>query len=110
MTIKMKITKCLNCQINEAQYVEPYGYLPCTQCQDRHRKEAIKETIELTTDNIREERKAYHDDIVQKYRGHVASREYIRRYGKKGFTPEEVKNAKEVWHENNYYREGDKIA
>lgn len=63
----------------------------------------MKETIELATDAIREDRKKYSDDILQRYRGEVANKRYIKKYGDKGYTKEQVKNARDVFPD--YYKD-----
>lgn len=88
---------CLNCGKGKAQKIEPYGWLPCKSCIKRQKGFAAGETIELTTDNIKEDRKKYSDDIMQRYRGDTANKKYIKKYGTKGFTEEEIKNAKDVY-------------
>lgn len=95
--------KCLNCNKNKARKVAPYGYLPCLQCIKKQAKATVRETIELTTEDIKEDRKKFSEDIIQRYRGNVPSLEYIKKYGTKGFNKEELRQAKNVWRENNYY-------
>lgn len=95
---------CLNCGKRKARKDPAYGWLPCLKCTKEQRKVSIRETIELTTNEIKEERERYHDDILQRYRGSTPSLEYIKKYGEKGFTKEEVKSAKNVWNENRYYK------
>ena len=95
--------KCLNCGKRKARNVIPYGVLPCLPCTKRGREVQINSAIEITTNEIKEERKQYAQDIIQRYRGPTPSLEYIKKYGTKGFTKDEVKEAKNVWSENNYY-------
>ena len=99
----MKQILCINCSKNEAQKVEPYGYIFCKPCIARQKKYKVGEAIELTTDEIREDRKKYSTDIVQRYRGDTANKKYIKKYGTKGFTEEQVKNAKDVYPD--YYKD-----
>lgn len=96
---------CLSCNKRKARRVEPYGYLPCLNCIRRQRTYQAKETIEITTGEIKESRKKYKDDILQKFRGDTASKEYISLYGSAGLTKEQIKNARNVWTENSYYKE-----
>lgn len=95
--------KCLNCLKKPAQRIEPYGYLFCKSCQKKQRAYKVKETIEVTTTEIRESRKEYAPDILQRYRGDTPSLEYIKQYGTKGFSREEVKQARNVWTEDKFY-------
>lgn len=92
-----KELKCLNCNKNPAQKIEPFGYLPCKECVNKQKKYKVGETIELTTDDIKESRKEFETDIMQRYRGGTANKRYIKKYGTEGFTKEEVKNAKDVY-------------
>ena len=87
---------CLSCGKRKANLVPPYGYLPCKVCVARQKKYRVRETIENTTDSIKEDRQKYRADIYQRYMGDTVSLEYIKKYGTKGFTPEEVKKAKNV--------------
>lgn len=95
--------KCLNCLKRPAQQIKPYGVLYCATCQKRQRTYQAKETIELVTNNIKEERKIYDKDILQRYRGDVANKRYIKQYGTKGFTREEIKTARDVY--PGYYKD-----
>lgn len=70
---------------------------------NRQAKFNVAPTIELTTNEIKESRKEYADDILQSRRGSTASLEYIKKYGTKGFTKEELKGARNVWTENQPY-------
>lgn len=102
MTVMRKHSKlCLNCGVRPAQRIIPYGYMPCKICTARHKKYKVGETIEITTEAIREGRKEYRDDVLQRMRGNTASLEYIKKYGKKGFTKEQIREARNVWGE--YY-------
>lgn len=94
---------CLNCGKNESQIVQPYGVLPCRECTELQKKYKAPVTIEVTTNHIREERKEYSRDILQRYRGNTPSLEYIKQYGTNGFTKEEIKQARNVWTEDQPY-------
>ena len=96
--------KCLTCNKNEAQIHTTYGVLPCKECQERQNEYRAPDTIELATEGMREERKKYHDDILQKYRGDTPSREYANKYGKDKFTKEEQKRLVYVNNDINYYK------
>lgn len=89
------------------------GYTYCKVCIDKQRKlPKLGETIELTTDEIREDRKIYSSDILQSRRGGQLSKEFVKQYPDKvnamikegTATREEVKNAQNVWIENDYYK------
>ncbi len=94
---------CLNCNKGKAVKKEPYGYLFCKTCQIKQKRFKVGETIENTTEEIKESRKAYAPDILQRYRGDTANKKYIKKYGSKGFTPEQVKSAKDVY--PGYYKD-----
>ncbi len=88
---------CFNCGKNNVKSNSIYGMVYCTKCIEKQRKYAVKEAVEITTDVIKEERKAYSDDILQRYRGDTANKRYIKKYGKTGFTEEQIKGAKDVY-------------
>ena len=80
------------------------GYMPCRTCQARQKQMSKPgNTIELTTGDIKESRKQFEADILQRQRGDTPSLEYIKKYGTKGFTKEELKEARNVWTENKAY-------
>jgi hypothetical protein len=60
----------------------------------------------MTGEDIKTDRKVYKKDILQPFREGVLSKEYVEAYGAQGInvTPDEVKNAKSVWIENEYYK------
>jgi hypothetical protein len=102
--------KCLICLKRPAVKVEPYGYLPCLVCQKQKIKKATN--IEVTTEEIREGRRVFKKDITQPYRDGQLSKEYVEEYPNRikemikegNITQEEVKNAKPVWGETEYYK------
>lgn len=105
--------KCLNCGKNEAQAQPLVGYTYCQECLDKHRAlPKLGEAIELTTSEIKEERKQYKEDILQSRRSGQLSKEFVTKYPQKAqemvkegtATREEIKNAKNVWTENDYYK------
>src|SRR3984957_1556884 len=102
-TVK-SVSKCANCEINEAIKDPRFGYLPCTRCQN---KTTIKPSPkqELTTDAIKNDRKEFRKDIVQPFRNGQLSKEYVESVGTKYIkvTDEEVKAAKPVWDDLDYY-------
>lgn len=95
--------KCLSCNKRKAQVVSPYGALPCKTCQNRQKNFKSNEAIEITTSEIREERKEYAADIEQRYEGGTPNLNYINKYGTKGFTPSEIKAARA--RHGTYYRD-----
>lgn len=97
--------KCLGCGKEKAVNVAPYGWLPGKKCQTKSKKYNIGETIEVSTSEIKESRKEYSKDILQPRRGDTVSKEYIKAYGTKNFTREEIRGAKNVWTENSFYKE-----
>lgn len=56
-------------------------------------------SIEFIPDRIKEDRKSHAKSMLQPWRGGVASSEYIKAFGTKNFTKEEVRKAKPVWKE-----------
>lgn len=99
--------KCLSCNKNKARNVPPYGLLPCLTCTKKQ-QQYIKPnpTIEMVDVNTTDDRKRFSKDIVQPFREGVLSKEYLREYGTKTIkvTEDDIKNAKEVWGENQYYK------
>lgn len=57
--------------------------------------------IEVTTNDIKQQRQEYAKSIVQPWRDGYLSKEYLDVHGTKGIkvTPEEVKSAQNVWTE-----------
>lgn len=94
---------CLGCGIRKARRVEPYGYLFCLKCTKRQKTFNAGETIEITTSDIKEDRKKYENDIQQRYEGDTANLNYINKYGTKGYTPQELEKAKAA--HTTYYRD-----
>lgn len=104
---------CGVCKKNKAIYDEYYGWLPCKECTERQAKKTKPGSSipEFAGDDIREGRNMHADDIEQPhYRGHL-NKKWLDLYGKKaalrrGFTKEEIKNAKYVYNGlTKYYRE-----
>lgn len=96
---------CLNCNKGKALFVHPIGWTYCKKCNDKHKLEKAKETIEMTTGDIKEERIIYSKDTVQPFREGVLSKEYLRVNGTKGInaTKDDIRNAREVWG-HTYYK------
>lgn len=89
---------CLSCNKNEAIKHPQLGILPCSECRDRQRKPK-QLPVEFTSDEIKEDRKAHAEDIIQPFRGGELSKEYVDKWGAGSLqvTEEEVQNAKNVW-------------
>lgn len=82
--------------------------MPCNDCQQRHQElSKPKQTAELTSNEIKEERKLYADDIEQPWREGVLNKRYYEKYGTAGIkaTQADIKNAKDVWDENHFYKD-----
>jgi hypothetical protein len=97
--------KCPFC--NSQAVKSKYGYLPCNECQEKHRKlPKARPQIEWTSQEIKDMRKAHYDDIVQPFRGGELSKEYVDRYGTKGIKTNkgEAKKARPVW-DDKYYKQ-----
>lgn len=93
--------KCLNCGKYWAQKHPMVGILPCIKCQVRQKKYKVQETVEITTNETKMQRKEYRRDILQRYeRGH-ANLDYIKEHGKQGFSHEEIQKARSS--ETTYY-------
>ena len=92
------MTKCPNNCGNAATLHPTYGITLCTSCKQKpYRRPNI--SVEFTSEDIKRQRKDYSTDIIQPYRKGELSKEYIEKYGTKRLkvTPEEIKNAKNVW-------------
>lgn len=94
---------CLSCEKGKAINKPPFGWLPCQNCQNRQKKYKVKPAIEMTTNAIKEDRQRYKQDILQRYQGDTPNLDYIKKYGPSGFTLEEVKRARHVYTENEFY-------
>lgn len=95
---------CISCNKNKAQQIPTLGYMPCKKCIDKNKKYKAKTAIEIVTEEIKEGRKEFKDDIRQRYRGHTANKAFIEQYGTKGFTEEEVRNARYVDDDSQFYK------
>src|ERR1700722_6864590 len=95
---------CANCNEFPATKDSRFGYLPCFYCRNKNTlKPSPKQ--ELTTDAIENDRKEFKKDIMQPFRNGQLSKEYVESVGTKYIkvTDEEVKNAKNVWSDLDYY-------
>ncbi len=103
--------KCPVCKINKATYDEYYGWLPCDECRKKQSQQ-VKPSgnlPEFTSESIKKQRKEYAADILQPHNRGELSKEWVDVHGKKkakerGFSDKEIKNAKNVWTELNYYK------
>ena len=105
--------KCLLCNKRLAIKIDPYGWFPCDKCRAKiYRTVKPKQAIEVTTDQIKEDRKIFKKDITQPFRNGSLSKEYIDAYPDKTkqmiqeghITESEAKEAKNVWTESEYYK------
>jgi ribosome-binding protein aMBF1 (putative translation factor) len=97
---------CLICGKGNSINIQPYGLMPCLDCQKRQRNlTKPKQAIEVTTSQIKEDRKIFKSDIVQPFRDSNLSREFVEAYPDKvkqmvtegHITEREVKESKAVW-------------
>lgn len=93
---------CLSCQKNNAIHHQAFGWLECSSCRVKNSK---KQIVEIIPEYIKTDRKAHKDDTIQPFRKGILSKEYITKYGtgRISVTPQEVKNAKNVWEVDEYY-------
>lgn len=101
---------CLVCGKNGAIVDATFGVLPCFQCQKRQSTldKPLKQS-EFISQELKDQRKAYSDDFHPAHRKGVPSKEFRDRWGAKamkrqGFTDKEIKNAKDVWNDDRYYK------
>ena len=89
---------CLNCLKGKSILHPRLGYLPCRSCQNKTTIKPQRQE-ELPGESIKQQRKEYRDDMLQPWREGQLSKEYIEKHGTENIkvTPEEVKNAKNVW-------------
>lgn len=108
------IKKCLNCNKGKAVKHKLYGYINCKDCQRKQRElDKPKQSIELTTEEIKESRKIYFDDVLQSRREGVLSKEYIKKYPESAkqmvregnATVQELNSAKNVWSDMKWYKD-----
>lgn len=82
---------------------------PCPYHQkQRELNELPKSQHEFTSDSIREGRKSHARSVLQPWRHHEPSKEFIEAWpedAKKTFTPKEIKKAKNVWSDISSYRD-----
>ncbi len=94
----MKKILCLNCNKHKAVKHPRLGYLPCLSCQQKQRSTPQKQD-ELPGESIKQQRREFAPDMLQPWREGQLSKEYLDKHGTENIkvTPEEVKNAKNVW-------------
>ncbi len=90
---------CLVCEVNEAIKDKFLGVIPCLDCQLRRYDNKTPNPVEFTSEEIKNDRIKYADDIIQPFRQGELSQEYVEKHGTKGLkvTEEEVKKVKKVW-------------
>lgn len=106
---------CPVCRKNKALYDEYYGYLPCATCFKTQSSLPKPQTqVEFVGEDIKNQRKAFSQDIRPAHRKGKLDRGFIDKYGaekakRQGFTEEEIKNSTYVWDgddTNSYYKKG----
>lgn len=101
--------RCPSCHKGEAKTHYQLGVIPCDDCRNRQSTLAHPGAdIEFTSDDIKEQRKAYSKDILQPHRKGQLSKEWLDQYGSKaakdrGFSDSEIESAKPVWNDEVYY-------
>lgn len=100
----VNVNRCPTCK-NEGVIDPQYGLIACLSCREQTTRMSER-TYEFVPDRIKEDRKEFKDQTIQPFRNGVLSKEYIDLYGTKHIsaTDEEVKNAKNVWGELEYYK------
>lgn len=98
----------MNCGTHEAVKHPTYGWLPCDSCQKK--RVEVSESVEFTSESIKEQRKEHRDDILQPHREGRLSKEWLDKYGekaaqKRGFSRSEIVHATDVWGDTYYKRE-----
>lgn len=96
--------KCPTCS-NNAELSAQFGYIACKNCRDQE-KPLSERTYEMVPDRIKEDRIKHKNSMIQPFRNGQVSKEYLDLYGSSRIqvTPEEIKNAKNVWGELEYYK------
>jgi ketol-acid reductoisomerase len=108
----MKRNKCLICGKEPATIHPLYGIMAGKKCLAKMRKiSQPKQTAEITTESIRDDRKKYSKDILQSFRDGQLSKEYVEAYPEKvkqmikegNVSIEEANKAKNTWSDLEYY-------
>lgn len=95
--------KCPVCKIHRPTLHPTYGILPCKSCTTKARNFSHPEnTIEFTSQSIKDQRPAYITDTLPWHRSGTLDRGAIDRYGidavkKRGYTDREIASATYVW-------------
>ena len=102
--IVQSVNRCPTCK-NEGVIDPQYGLIACLSCREQTTRMSER-TYEFVPEHIKEERISHKDQTIQPFRNGVLSKEYVDLYGTKHIsaTEEEVKNAKNVWGELEYYK------
>jgi hypothetical protein len=103
---------CPVCHKEEAINDEYYGVLPCFACMERQAKsKRANRQAEFVGEDIKQQRKAYKEDILPAHRKGHLDKGFVEKYGtrkakEQGFSEKEIKNAKYVWNDESYYKKG----
>ena len=104
---------CLKCK-NELVSHPIYGILPCRTCNATEVSSRPTAQVEFTSDDIKDQRKAYKDDIMPDHRKGYLNRAWVDKYGtdaarKRGYSETEIKNCTYVYAgddaKTDYYKE-----
>lgn len=103
---------CPACQYHDAQLDPYYGYLPCSNCQNRQANlNRPRQQSEFTSEAIKEQRKAFKNDIEQPHRKGILNKRWVELYGKeaakkRGFSEDEINHATYVYSgDDTYYND-----
>jgi len=96
--IVQSVSKCPDCNINEAEMNPQYGLIACLSCREQTTRMSER-TYEFVPEHIKEERISHKDQTEQPFRNGQLNKRYVELYGTKYIkvTDEEVKNAKYVY-------------
>lgn len=94
--------RCLNCHKGKAIIHPRLGILPCIDCQTKQASYIKPGAFtEFTTDDIKQQRGEFADDIEQTHYKGALNKRWVEIYGKeaakkRGFSDEEIKHAEYV--------------
>lgn len=106
-----------NCPIcyKEPATIDPlYGVMGGKKCMSRMKEiSKPKIPVEMTSVEIKDDRKKYSTDILQSWRDSNLSKEYVKKYPERvklmvkegNVTQSEVNSAKNVWDDLHYYKD-----